>query len=42
MFGNSHPQALHAPTDVHNDDNVFGRGGRLDVPFIKEEYEEAE
>lgn len=35
VLGNGHPQALHAATDIHNDDNVLGRGGRLDVPARK-------
>lgn len=32
VFGNGHLQPLHAATDVHHDDDVFGRRGRLDVP----------
>lgn len=32
VLGNGHPQALHAATDIHNDDNVLGRCGSLDVP----------
>lgn len=32
VFGDGHLQALHAAADVHHDDDVFGRRGRLDVP----------
>lgn len=32
VLGDSHPQPLHAPTHVHQNHYVFGRGGRLYVP----------
>ena len=32
VLGDGHLQALHAATDVHHDDDVFGGGGCLDVP----------
>lgn len=41
VFGNGHPQTLHAPTDVHHDYNVLGRGGCLDVPLQDWERREA-
>lgn len=32
VFGNSELQALHAATDIHHYDDVFGRRGSLNVP----------
>lgn len=32
VFGNGHLQSLHTATNVHHDDDVFGRRGSLDVP----------
>ena len=32
MLGDSEPETLHTPADVHYDDDVLGRGRSLDVP----------
>lgn len=32
VLGDGHLQALHAATDVHHDDDVFGGRSSLDVP----------
>lgn len=32
VLGDGHLQALHAATDVHHDDDIFGGRSSLDVP----------
>lgn len=35
VFGNGHPQSLHAAAHVHQDDDVLGRSGGLYVPIAE-------
>lgn len=32
VFGNGHFQTLHAAADINHNDDVFRRGGSLDIP----------